>query len=119
MIKPGLTISELTFLNVSQITFLFRFFKVQLDSAIFHNCESMSKEFVARDEWNRMSCVYHEIDRCLEKLIRGDYIRLVGSFNPATDIFTCFSARKASNKEIFSRKSNIDATNAFIKAKYC
>lgn len=79
----------------------------------------MSKEFVIRDEWNRMSCVYYEIDRCLEKLLRGDYLRLVGSYNLKTEVFTCVSVRKASNKDIFSRKANIDATNVFIKAKYC
>ncbi|XP_053375990.1 spermatogenesis-associated protein 22-like isoform X2 [Mercenaria mercenaria] len=65
----------------------------QLDSATARGT-SDSKEFLIRDEKkNEVTCVFYEIDRQLSKMTRGQWYRLVGTYDGTKETFMCLSIR--------------------------
>jgi hypothetical protein len=68
---------DIFFLNAFHINFEF---KAQLDSVISENERTSSKEFTIRDTYERMRCIFYEIDRPMEKLTRGSWIRFAFDF---------------------------------------
>lgn len=91
----------------------------RLDSSVYENRQLKSKEFTVADQYDRMSCIYHEIDQTMGKLIQGSFVRLVGSFHLKSQVFKCFKAKSATEDELFVNAQNITNTNEFIKKKYC
>lgn len=89
-----------------------------MDSAVFDNRALYRKEFTIKDSVDRMPCVFNEIDRSMEKITRGSYIRLVGSYDLDTLQFICYSVRQASKSEIFSNSQFMNLTNDYIQKKY-
>ena len=97
---------------------LFHLIIAQLDSAVFMNTSSYRKEFTIKDSMDRMPCVFNEIDRKMEKITRGTYVRLVGNYDLDTAQFVCYSVRQASKSEIFTNAQFINLTNDHIQKKY-
>ncbi|KAG8450394.1 hypothetical protein GDO86_002883 [Hymenochirus boettgeri] len=69
-----------------------------LDSAVISG-DYGSKTFLLRDGKNNVHCVFHEIDRDLPRLIRGQVHRAMGNYDRRKNLFRCFSVRPASVAE--------------------
>lgn len=98
-------------------TFAFEIVAI-LDSSISESGAKYSKEFTVRDNFDRMHCIYFEMDQTLKKLIRGSFIRLSGLYNAGNSLFTCYSVRQATEHETFSHEQYVNVSNSYIKNTY-
>ncbi|KAL4223248.1 meiotic DNA repair synthesis [Mactra antiquata] len=66
----------------------------QLDSAVSRGVGD-SKEFQIKDDKNNtVKCIFYEIDRCIPKLTRGQWYRIVGTYDSDKGHMTCLSIRQ-------------------------
>ncbi len=89
-----------------------------LDSSISVSGHKNSKEFTVKDSFDRMHCVFIQVDQCLKKFVRGSYLRLTGLYNSDLNFFNCYSVRQATQHEIFTHEQNVSVSNAFIKKTF-
>ncbi|KAM9320340.1 spermatogenesis-associated protein 22 [Gastrophryne carolinensis] len=76
---------------------LFELFAM-LDSAVTSGSYG-SKSFILRDGKHHVQCVFYEIDRELQRLIRGRVHRVMGNYDKKRNLLKCVSVRPASAAE--------------------
>ncbi|XP_041347948.1 spermatogenesis-associated protein 22-like isoform X1 [Gigantopelta aegis] len=96
-------------MNIQLCPVIFEVYGI-IDSAVLRDKTGLGKEFLLRDEEDKLHCVFYEIDRELPRLIRGQWHRCVGSLDSRTGVMKCVSVRPASNEERQMAKSVMQAS---------
>ncbi|XP_063420932.1 uncharacterized protein LOC134706155 [Mytilus trossulus] len=96
------------------INMIFEVFGI-IDSTVIRDATDTYKEFILRDEQHHLKCVFYEIDRELQKLIRGHWQRCVGTYDIKNGCFKCVSVRAASMEEKNHGQQLAKSTNELLK----
>ncbi|XP_050410239.2 GATA zinc finger domain-containing protein 14 [Patella vulgata] len=70
-----------------------------VDSAVLMNAPGTGKEFILNDGSASIQCLFYEIDRELQRLVRGQWHRCVGSLQMRSGKMKCVAIRPASAEE--------------------
>ncbi|KAK6190728.1 hypothetical protein SNE40_002528 [Patella caerulea] len=82
----------------TNFTLLFEIFGM-VDSAVLMNAQGTAKEFILNDGSTSIQCLFYEIDRELQRLVRGQWHRCVGSLQTRSGKMKCVAIRPASTEE--------------------
>ncbi|CAG2220083.1 SPATA22 [Mytilus edulis] len=96
------------------INMIFEVFGI-IDSAVIRDATGTHREFILRDEQHHLKCVFYEIDRELQKLIRGHWHRCVGTYDIKNGCFKCVSVRAATMEEKNHGQQLAKSTNELLK----
>jgi len=98
--------------------YLFEIF-AQLDSTVSLIEAENKCVFTIKDNDDRMKCTFVEMDRKIDKIPRGSFIRCVGKYSLDKSEFTCFSVRVATQNELLNSGHYVSQSSSYIKLKFC
>lgn len=91
----------------------------QLDSTVSEASARGAREFSIKDKHGRIQCIFYEIDRGLERLVRDAWLRCIGKFDSKKRLFQCVSVRLVkSESELLAFGFRVNTTNSYLNYKF-
>ncbi|XP_071946422.1 uncharacterized protein [Antedon mediterranea] len=92
----------------NQVKIIFEVY-AQLDSMVTIDASKNARIFTLKDSKSSLKCIFYEIDRCLPKFTRGQWLRCVGTLGEKKDTFHCVQVRGANENELCTRAVRMSA----------